>query len=204
MAQFDYEGLTNALRQQLRLRSEPLALKLFESAEAMNAVAGLRRPKPGVRFSMCQLIGQVRWLGWTLIGLVLLGLVAAGGGYWWLLRSLPQVDGEIAVAGLGAPVSIVRDRFAIPHIAAASLLDATFALGFVHAQDRLWQMEFRRRLFSKIVPNVKSLGLLSDRQRRRFQDLGILEFEVGSTSDADHDAEFERKVRAGELTLSAA
>jgi hypothetical protein len=64
--------------------------------------------------------------------------------------------------------------------------------------------EFRRRLFSKIVPNVKSLGLLSDRQRRRFADLGILEFEVGTTSDIDHDAEFERRVRSGELELSAA
>jgi hypothetical protein len=64
--------------------------------------------------------------------------------------------------------------------------------------------EFRRRLFSKIVPNVKSLGLLSDRQRRRFADLGILDFEAGTTSDVDHDVEFERKVRAGELELSAA
>jgi hypothetical protein len=65
-------------------------------------------------------------------------------------------------------------------------------------------MEFRRRLFSKIVPNVKSLGLLSDRQRRRFEELGILEFEAGTTSDVDHDIEFERRVRAGEVELSAA
>ena len=65
-------------------------------------------------------------------------------------------------------------------------------------------MEFRRRLFSKIVPNVKSLGLLSDRQRRRFEDLGILEFEAGTTSDVDHDIEFERRVRTGEVELSAA
>ena len=46
--------------------------------------------------------------------------------------------------------------------------------------------EFRRRLFAKIVPNVKSLGLLSDRQRARFAQLGILEFEHGTTSDEDH------------------
>ena len=45
--------------------------------------------------------------------------------------------------------------------------------------------EFRRRLFSKIVPNVKSLGLLSNRQRQRFAELGILEFEHNPTSDAD-------------------
>jgi hypothetical protein len=54
-------------------------------------------------------------------------------------------------------------------------------------------MEFRRRLFSKIVPNVKSLGLLSDRQRTRFADLGILEFEHNTTSDVDQAVEEEQR-----------
>jgi hypothetical protein len=54
-------------------------------------------------------------------------------------------------------------------------------------------IEFRRRLFSKIVPNVKSLGLLSERQRRRFEDLGILEFEGNTTSDIDQAVEEERR-----------
>jgi hypothetical protein len=54
-------------------------------------------------------------------------------------------------------------------------------------------MEFRRRLFSKIVPNVKSLGLLSDRQRARFADLGILEFEHNTTSDMDQAIEEEQR-----------
>jgi len=53
--------------------------------------------------------------------------------------------------------------------------------------------EFRRRLFSKIVPNVKSLGLLSDRQRARFAALGVLEYEHCSTSDQDHLAEEAQK-----------
>jgi hypothetical protein len=59
--------------------------------------------------------------------------------------------------------------------------------------------EFRRRLFSKIVPNVKSLGLLSDRQRQRFADLGILGFETGTTSDVDLDAREEALRREGEM-----
>jgi hypothetical protein len=59
--------------------------------------------------------------------------------------------------------------------------------------------EFRRRLFSKIVPNVKSLGLLSDRQRQRFADLGILGFETGTTSDVDLDAREEVLRRDGEM-----
>ncbi len=53
--------------------------------------------------------------------------------------------------------------------------------------------EFRRRLFSKIVPNVKSLGLLSERQRARFAALGVLEYEHCSTSDQDHLAEEAQK-----------
>jgi hypothetical protein len=61
--------------------------------------------------------------------------------------------------------------------------------------------EFRRRLFSKIVPNVKSLGLLSDRQRARFETLGILEFEGNTTSDVDQAIEDERRIQAGEVAL---
>jgi len=61
--------------------------------------------------------------------------------------------------------------------------------------------EFRRRLFSKIVPNVKSLGLLSDRQRARFEALGILEFEHNTTSDVDLATEEEQRLRRGEITL---
>jgi hypothetical protein len=50
---------------------------------------------------------------------------------------------------------------------------------------------------------VKSLGLLSDRQRVRFEQLGILEFETNTTSDVDHDIEIERRARAGEMQVSA-
>jgi hypothetical protein len=57
--------------------------------------------------------------------------------------------------------------------------------------------EYRRRLFKKIVPNVKSLGLLSERQRARFAGLGILEFEVGTTSDVDQAIAEEKRRQAG-------
>ncbi|RMD83068.1 MAG: ferritin-like domain-containing protein [Candidatus Dadabacteria bacterium] len=64
-------------------------------------------------------------------------------------------------------------------------------------------VEFRRRLFSKIVPNVKSLGLLSERQRERFAELGILEFEHNTSSDVDQAIEEERRMRSGEARLTA-
>ncbi len=81
------------------------------------------------------------------------GLVAgavsglAGAAYYWLLRRpLAQQSGKLRLDGLQAPVEIIRDRWGIPHIYAQNHPDLIFAQGYVHAQDRLWQMEFNRRL----------------------------------------------------------
>lgn len=63
-------------------------------------------------------------------------------------RAFPQTSGTITAAGLGGPVEVVRDAWGIPHIAARSARDLFFAQGFVHAQDRLWQMELNRRTAS--------------------------------------------------------
>src|SRR5262245_56529835 len=60
-------------------------------------------------------------------------------------RSLPAYDGPVHLSGLQQPVQIMRDRYAVPHILADTFEDAAFGLGFVHAQDRLWQMELSRR-----------------------------------------------------------
>ncbi len=77
--------------------------------------------------------------------LLLLGALAAGWFWLELRRSLPALDGERAVAGLGAPVRIERDALGTPTLAAASRADAARALGFLHAQDRFFQMDLLRR-----------------------------------------------------------
>jgi penicillin amidase len=82
----------------------------------------------------------------TLVGLVIVVLLALATVYLFARRSLPQTSGTVAVPGITAPVDIVRDADNIPHIFAANKLDALFGLGYVHAQDRLWQMEFQRRI----------------------------------------------------------
>jgi penicillin G amidase len=82
----------------------------------------------------------------VLVWLVVLLAAVAAGGYWYLRQSLPIVSGTIAVQGISAPIEIVRDADAIPHIRAVNKSDALFGLGYVHAQDRLWQMEFQRRI----------------------------------------------------------
>ncbi len=75
-----------------------------------------------------------------------LAIIALGGGVGlYLLSSLPQVDGHIAIAGLKAEVTITRDADGVPLITAADDDSAAFGLGFVHAQDRLFQMEVQRR-----------------------------------------------------------
>ena len=88
----------------------------------------------------------LRWSGLTLLGLALILVALSLAGYVWLRQGLPVVDGERVVQGPGAPVEIVRDRHAIPHIAGDSFTDVLFAQGYAHAQDRLWQMEFQRRV----------------------------------------------------------
>lgn len=79
-------------------------------------------------------------------------------------RALPDYAGTLALPGLTAPVEIVRDRHAVPHIYAESDADAAFALGLAHAQDRLWQMEmFRRVVQGRLAEVFGSAALPADR-----------------------------------------
>ena len=107
-----------------------------------------------------------------LFGLLMLAVCAAGAGaYLYLSQSLPQTEGEIRLDGLTAPVEVLRDRHGIPHIYAASLEDAHFALGFVHAQDRLWQMEMNRRIGSGRLAEI--LGPAALETDRFMRTLGL-------------------------------
>lgn len=88
-----------------------------------------------------------RFLGRLL--LVVAGLaVAAGGIGWFWLRgtTIAPQDGRLALEGLSAPVEMTREASGVLHIKAQTDPDAFFALGVAHAQDRLWQMEFQRRV----------------------------------------------------------
>ena len=90
----------------------------------------------------------------------LLLIAAAAGGLWYRSTSQPQTEGTIKLAGLGGQVDIVRDAQGIPHIYAKTADDAYFALGFVHAQDRLWQMEMNRRIPAGRMAEVLGPGAL--------------------------------------------
>ena len=76
---------------------------------------------------------------------VIAGTVTAG---WLVQRPMPQTSGTLSLAGLDADVSVHRDARGIPTIVAESSDDLFFAQGFVHAQDRFWEMDVRRHITS--------------------------------------------------------
>jgi penicillin amidase len=86
----------------------------------------------------------------VVVAVVLLVLVIgiAGAGTVLLRRPLPPVEGEVTLDGLTADVEIVRDPRGVPHIYADDARDLFRAQGYVHAQDRFFQMDYRRRLAS--------------------------------------------------------
>ena len=96
----------------------------------------------------------------------------------------PRIDGDIKLPSIQATVEILRDRWGIPHIFARDPRDLFFAQGFVHAQDRLWQMDFNRRLVSGRLSEI--LGNVSvpvDRWIRTLTMRRVAEYEVGLIND---------------------
>jgi penicillin amidase len=90
-----------------------------------------------------RLLKILKILGLTLVVLV---VVLAAVAIWMVRRSWTQTAGTLAVNGISAPVEVIRDEWGVPHIYAANEHDLFFAQGYVHAQDRLWQMEFNRHV----------------------------------------------------------
>ena len=98
-----------------------------------------------------------------LAGLILLTAAAL----LWLRTSLPELDGELRLPGLEGPVQILRDRYGVPTIRADNRANASFGLGYAHAQDRFAQMELMRRGGSgRMSELVGSMALTFDRYAR--------------------------------------
>ena len=89
-----------------------------------------------------------------LLALVLLGLG------WAVWRTFPRESGPVAARGHAAPVRIETDARGVPTIRAQSIPDAFFGLGYAHAKDRLWQMEFQRRIAAGRLSEILGAGAL--------------------------------------------
>jgi penicillin amidase len=105
--------------------------------------------------------GKTKWiLGGTAFAL----LALAAGTYGWLRTSLPDYSGTRQVTGISGALEIVRDARAVPHIFAATRDDGYFGLGFVHGQDRLWNLEMTRRAaHGRLAEAIGSDGLGTDK-----------------------------------------
>ncbi|MCI0752019.1 MAG: penicillin acylase family protein, partial [Flammeovirgaceae bacterium] len=106
------------------------------------------------------------------IGILILILLVGGYGYLW--TTVPDYAGEFKLEGLKSEVEVLYDDYGIPHIYAQNEEDAYYALGYVHAQDRLFQMEMLRRAAGGRLSEILGEDLL--KVDKMFRTLGINEF----------------------------
>ncbi|WP_371223760.1 penicillin acylase family protein [Roseovarius sp. 2305UL8-3] len=115
-----------------------------------------------------------RWLVRITGGLILLGGLAVLVAYFLLSRSLPDYSKTLRVAGISAPVEIIRNNSNVPHIFGQADPDVFFGLGYAHAQDRLWQMTVLRRTVQGRLSEVFGPRTIEiDKVLRRFDLYGL-------------------------------
>ena len=107
----------------------------------------------------------------ALFALAALAAAAVAAVVAFLRRFVPDTEGRVELDGIHGPVEIVRDRWGVPHIYANSEEDLFFAQGYVHAQDRMWQMELQRRAGAGRLAEV--LGEPALEIDRTFRTVGL-------------------------------
>ncbi len=105
-----------------------------------------------------------------------------------LRASLPQLDGTLGVSGLAAPVTIERDGLGVPTLTARNRTDLAYATGFVHGQDRFFEMDLSRRLAAgELAELVGRAALAQDEQARVFRFRSVAQ-EVLRQATPEHQA----------------
>ena len=103
--------------------------------------------------------------------LAVLVIAALAFFYYLITKSYPVTNGTLDIPGIRAQVNVYRDDYGVPHVVAESDYDAYFAVGYVHAQDRLWQMELIRRAGQGRLAEV--LGEPALKIDKMFRTLGL-------------------------------
>jgi penicillin amidase len=169
MASFDPHLPESPANESAAHPADPVALGRRHAAEH---AASSPRPRPSARSRRPKRLARIA--AWSLLGILLLAAVGYVAARTWLRaavhNSLPQVDGSLSVAGLTAPVTVLRDDHGVPHIRAASLDDLVLAQAYVTTQDRLWQMETLRRHAAGTLAEILGTDLIPhDRTQRTLQ-----------------------------------
>jgi len=140
-----------------------------------------------------------RILLWLLLAVLLVLVGAAAYAYYVAHSALPQLDGQLHIRGLSAPVTVTRDAHGVPTIEAATLEDLFFAQGYVTAQDRLWQMDVMRRYASGELSEILGEDTLRlDREQRilGLRDAARKALEIASPRDRSFFEAYARGVNA--------
>src|SRR5688500_5575119 len=147
-----------------------------------------------------------RWLRWTLGVLAVCAALLFGAARWKLGQSLPQLDGVVAGLGVATDVTVERDAAGRPVITAGSRADLAFATGFLHGQDRFFQMDLSRRFAAGELSELfGAVAVGQDTKARRFGFRGVAR-RVIEASPPDERAiidAYARGVNAGRASLSA-
>ena len=114
----------------------------------------------------------MKWLGRLTVLAIAAFLLAGGVFSVQMIRSLPQLDGTLRLPGLSGSVHIGRDESDVTHIQASNPFDAWRAMGFVHAQERGWQLEFNRRVMRGELSEI--LGPATLDTDKLMRTLGII------------------------------
>ncbi len=131
----------------------------------------------------------MKWIGRILLVVIATVLAAGGAISVHLLRGLPQLDGEVQLKGLTGPVQISRDGADVTHISAGTALDAWRAMGFVHAQERGWQLEFNRRVMRGELSEILGAATLdTDKLMRTLGIIGMAKQQLQGLSPATQAA----------------
>jgi penicillin amidase len=141
---------------------------------------------------------------WKILAFLLVTiLILALGGLLWLYSiarsALPQLDGTLQVAGLVAPVTVVRDSHGVPTISAARFDDLFFAQGYVTAQDRLWQMDIMRRFAAGEISEILGGEFVEHDREQRILGLRMAarkSLEVSTPQARSHFEAYARGVNA--------
>ncbi|MFN8325339.1 MAG: penicillin acylase family protein [Flavobacteriaceae bacterium] len=123
----------------------------------------------------------------VLLVLFSLLLIIALGVYFYLLSTKPQYEGEVAIKNISKTTEVYFDEYGIPHIYADNQKDAQVVLGYVHAQDRLWQMELMRRIAAGRLSEL--FGNKVSKTDRFFAALGIDENSEKAVAQLDKNSQ---------------
>ena len=125
----------------------------------------------------------IKWLAFAVFGIA---AVVVATGYFYLDGKQPKRSGDLRIPGLSRQVEVHFDRWAVPHIYAHSEADAFYALGYVHAQERLFHMELLRRLAKGQLAEILGPELVET--DTFFRTLGLKQFGEKFIRQADTDS----------------